>query len=194
MTGFSSTGAAILLFASVAAISGHAAENRTTGEGSRPAVPSALPGAETQDRDFMRTAPGLLLPEIDISKLGAEKARDPQVAALSQKMVDEYTRLLRGLEDAAESAGLEVPRTPDPHGEKRFERLDDAGPQFDLAWLAEQEGMHKKLTAIYSMEERAGTNPELRKHAKDGRALLTSNLEAIEQIKARLEEKRTTPG
>jgi predicted outer membrane protein len=194
MTGFSSTAAAVLLLALVLTASGYAAEKQDTAGGSAPVTPSALPSAETQDRDFMKTAPGLLLPEIEISKLGAEKATDPQVATLSRKMVDEYTRLARELEDAARSAGLEMPGTPDPHGVNRLQRLEDSGPQFDLAWLAEQKGLHKKLIAIYSMEERAGKNQELQKHAEEGRDLLATNLVAIQQIRTRSEQKRTTPG
>ncbi|MBK8210062.1 MAG: DUF4142 domain-containing protein [Rhodospirillales bacterium] len=173
-------------------IAGNAAENPSP---AKPGVePSALPSAETQDEDFLRTAPGLLFPEIDASKLGAEKAEDPQLKAMSQRMVESYTKLARELEAAGRSAGLQVSNKQDPHAVHRLQRLQDTGPQFDLTFLAEQEGWHKKLVAIYSMEERAGRNEALKKHAEQGRALLIKNLEEIQSLQARLTDQRTTPG
>jgi predicted outer membrane protein len=173
---------------------GHATDDRNPAEMPGGVQPSPLPSAKTQDEDFVTTSSGLLLPEIDASKLGAEKARDPEVKALSGRMAESYSELARKLEVAARSAGLEPAHTQDPHGVHRVQRLQDAGPQFDLAFLAEEASWHKKLIAIYSMEERAGQNEALKTHAEEGRALLTKNYEEIERLQARLREERTTPG
>ena len=105
-----------------------------------------------------------------------------------------YTKLTHELEAASRSAGLDVPNKQDPHAMNRLQRLQDAGPQFDLTYLAEQQSWHKKLIASYSMEERAGRNEALKKHAAQGRAVLIKNLEEIERLQARLKDERTTPG
>ena len=84
-----------------------AADEQRPTEVSGGAQSSPLPNARTQDEDFLGTAPGLLYPEIEASKLGAEKARDPQVQALSRRMAEWNTELARKLEDAARSAELE---------------------------------------------------------------------------------------
>ena len=44
------------------------------------------------------------------------------------------------------------------------------------------------------MEERAGQNAALKKHAEKGRLLLAKKFEEIERLEARLREQRTTPG
>jgi predicted outer membrane protein len=193
MSRFGAAGAAMLVLGLVVTASGHAAEDRNPTEAPGPVQPSALPGAKTQDEDFL-TAPGLLFPEIDAGKLGVEKAKDPQVQALSRYMAESYAKLARDLEDAARSAGLGISDKEDPHAVNRLQRLQDAGPQFDLAFLAEQEGWHKKLVAIYSMEERAGQDQALKQHAEEGHALLTKNLEEIQRLQARIKGERTSPG
>jgi predicted outer membrane protein len=173
---------------------GYAADVRNSAETPRDVQSSPLPSERTQDKDFVATSSGLLFPEIDASKLGAEKARDAEVKSLAQSMAESYSELARKLELAARSAGFELAHEQDPHGIHRVQRLQDAGPQFDLAFLAEEEGWHKKLIAIYSMEERAGQNKALKTHAEEGRALLAKNYEEIERLQARLRDERTRPG
>jgi predicted outer membrane protein len=194
MSHFPFAAAAALALGLAVTTTGHTADERGPAQAPGPSEGSALPSARTQDEDFLRTAPGLLAPEIEASKLGVEKGRDPQVVALSRSMVESYTELERKLKDAARSAGHEVTDKVDPHGVHRVQRLEDTGPQFDLAFIDEQRGWHKKLVAIYSMEERAGQNEALKKHAEEGRALLAKNLEEIQRLEARLREERTTPG
>ena len=62
----------------------------SAGEGA-PAQQSAgsarLPGEGDQDRKFVETAYATLVPAVMLSKLGAEKASDSEVVALSEKIV-----------------------------------------------------------------------------------------------------------
>ena len=191
---FGSAGAALLALTLAFPITGHAADERNRGETPGGVQPSPLPSAETQDEDFVKTASALLLPEIDASRIGVEKARNSEVKALSQRMVDSYSELAGKLQQAARSAGLGMADKADPHGENRIQRLQEAGPQFDITYLGEQHSWHKKLIAIYSMEQRAGQNEALKKHAEEGRALLMRNLEEIQRLQAALVEERKTPG
>jgi predicted outer membrane protein len=173
---------------------GHAAsdgqsEQKTKGQQLNP----QLPGLGNQDQEFAYSAHAMLIPEIEISELGAEKADDPEVVALSKEMAQEYKDLANELETAAQAAGFDATKGEAPHGENRLERLQDSGSEFDLAYIIEQRGLHKKLIAIYSMEKRAGEKEPLKEHAEKGLEVLSKNYEKIEQIEARLREARTHP-
>lgn len=152
------------------------------------------PGMGNNDKEFVKTASGLLEPLIDASKLGVEKASDPRVKALSQEMAKAYPDLLAGLKDAAGKAGLSVADEPDPRGANRVERLRDSGGEFDLAYLIEQDGLHEKLVAIYGMEMEAGEAKPLKAYAENGQTLLWKNFEQISHLRESLTEERTTPG
>lgn len=163
-----------------------------SGQGSK--LSDDLPGMGNQDKEFVKTASGLLEPLIDASRLGAEKADDAKVKALSEDMAKAYPDLLARLKDAAKSSGLSLADKPDPHGVHRVQRLRDSGDEFDLAYLIEQHGLHEKLIAIYGMEVKAGKAEALKAHAEDGRALLQKNFERIGELRKSLEKERTTPG
>jgi predicted outer membrane protein len=168
-----------------------AADRGAAATGSPPGG-AALPSSQTQDRDFLHTAAPLLRTEIDISRLGAERATDPQVKALSQRMVQAYGELQSKLEAGAGKAGMAVPDLKDPHGVNRLGRLEDTTSQFDLTYIDEQRSLHEKLAGIFAMEAKAGQNPALKGLGADGQALLTGNLKEIEQLESRLREARTS--
>lgn len=170
---------------------GHAAEQKA-GQGSE--LSDKLPGMGNQDKEFVKTASGLLEPLIDASKLGVEKASDPKVKALSQEMAKAYPDLLTQLKDAAGKAGLSVADQPDPHGVNRVKRLRDSGDEFDLAYLIEQHSLHEKLIAIYGMEMKAGDAKALKAYAENAQAVLWKNFEQISDLRETLSKERTTPG
>lgn len=159
-----------------------------------PASSTPLPGETPQDESFLRTAPSLLEPTIGISRLGAEKAKHQDLVAVSRRMADEYTVLLRDVLATGKVAGIDVPEEADPQGVNRLNRLESADFQFDLTYVDEQLGLHNQLIAMFSMEERAGKNRALKKEAKKGSAMLVRNLAELEQIGTALREERTTPG
>lgn len=155
---------------------------------------ASLPGEGDQDRKFVESAYATLMPAVELSKLGAEKASDSEVVALSEKMAETYAELAKELESAAQSAAVERKEGEAPHVANRLDRLEDASSEFDLTYLTEQRGVHKKLTAIYTMEARAGENERLRSHADRGRQIFTDNANEIERLESRLSKARTSPG
>ena len=108
MSHFPLAAAAALALGLIVATIGRAAEERGSAQAPGPGDATALPGARTQDEDFLRTAPGLLAPEIEASKLGVENGRDLQVVALSGSMVQSYTELERKLKDAGARPGMRL--------------------------------------------------------------------------------------
>lgn len=152
-----------------------------------------LPGVGDQEQEFASSAHALLRPLVDMSRLGADRASDSELAGLSEAMAAEYTNLLRELEQAARSAGVDAEKGEVPHGQNRLNRLQISGGEFDLAYAIEQQGLHEKLVDIYGMEARAEPADALVKHAQSGQEVLGKNLAKIEQIHDRLREARTSP-
>ena len=174
MSHFPFAAAAALALGLAVTTTGRAADERRLAQAPGPSEGTALPSARTQDGDFLRTAPDCLLQRSKQASW-ASKRDVIRKSWRSRVLVESYTELERKLKDAARSAGHEITDKVDPHGVHRVQRLEDTGPQFDLAFIDEQRGWHKKLVAIYSMEERAGQNEALKKHAEEGRALLAKH-------------------
>jgi hypothetical protein len=181
-------------------IAGHAADDtapRITPGGLQP---SPMPGEEVQDQGVLKTVSAIILPGVEMSRLGAEKAGDPELQTLSQQMAKSYEELASELEETARQEGLDYQPKDDAYGAQMVRRLEGTNVQvgfvhdlhFDLTYLAEQSAWHDQMISIYTMEERAGENPALKKHAEEGRALLAGNLEQIQQIRDRLVEERRT--
>ena len=59
------------------------------------------------------------------------------------------------------AAGIDVAEGKAPHIDNRLNRLDDASSEFDLTYLTEQRGVHKKLISVYTMEARSGEKEPL---------------------------------
>lgn len=153
-----------------------------------------LPGVGPQDQKFAETALATLRPAVDLSKLGAEKASNPDVVALSEKMAKRYAELADELDAAIGAADLKVAEGEAPHIDNRLDRLDDASSEFDLTYLTEQRGVHKKLISVYTMEARSGEKEPLRAHAETGRQVFTENAGEIEHLEGKLAAERTSPG
>jgi predicted outer membrane protein len=153
-----------------------------------------LPGVEPQDQKFAETALATLEPAVELSKLGAEKASNPDVVALSEKMAKRYAELAGDLKAAVGAADVKVADGKAPHIDNRLDRLKDANSEFDLTYLTEQRGVHKKLISVYTMEARSGEKEPLRAHAEAGKQVFTENAKEIERLEGQLAGERTTPG
>lgn len=152
-----------------------------------------LPGIGDHDREFASSARATLLPTIEMSRLGAEKASDPEVVRFSERTAEAYAQLADELAAALGDAGIEQETGEAPHIGNRLDRLEDASSAFDLTYITEQRGAHKKLISIYTMEARAGRDERLRSHAEKGRQLFSESAAEIERIEGRLGEARTSP-
>ncbi len=153
-----------------------------------------LPGVGPQDQKFAETALATLQPAVELSRLGAEKASNPDVVALSEKMAKRYAELADELTAAVGAADLNVAEGKAPHIDNRLDRLDDASSEFDLTYLTEQRGVHKKLISVYTMEARSGEKEPLRAHAETGKQVFTESAAEIERLERQLAGERTTPG
>lgn len=152
-----------------------------------------LPGMGDHDHDFASSARATLLPTIEMSRLGAEKASDPEVVRFSESTAEAYAQLADELAAVVAAAGIEPETGEAPHIGNRLDRLEDASSEFDLTYITEQRGAHKKLVSIYTMEARAGRDERLRAHAEKGRQLFSESAAEIERIEDRLSEAWTSP-
>lgn len=164
----------------------------TTGDGQNQTLDPNLPGVGEGEQGFAYSAHALLQPLVDMSRLGAEKASDPEIVDLSEQMADDYADLANELEQAAKAAGIDASKGEAPHGENRLDRLQISGDGFDLAYLIEQEGLHDKLIAIYTMAASGAKKDALAKHAEHGQDVLTRNYDEIAQLQERFAEARSS--
>ncbi|GHD24348.1 DUF4142 domain-containing protein [Tianweitania populi] len=135
---------------------------------STPALPvqegQALPAA---DQDFLQHANNMSLAEIEAAKLGAEKASDPALKALSAELVSKHEALSKRLQEEAARFGTEDVKPDAGHAWdadiQRLKSLD--GEAFDKEYVSWQMRVHQGLVALYQKQASDTPQTELAKFA-----------------------------
>jgi predicted outer membrane protein len=97
------------ILASLTLAAAHAAQAQTA-----PAAPPTAAAAklDSADRDFLENAAQAGHLEVAGSKLALEKARDPDVKAFAQKMIDDHGKAGQQLATLAQGKGYQAPTEP----------------------------------------------------------------------------------
>jgi putative membrane protein len=85
------------------------AQSETTGE----RMGDRKGGDKISAEEFAKKAGAAGMAEVEMGKLGAQKATDPDVKAYAQKMVTDHTKANKELMAAAKGKNIEVPTEPD---------------------------------------------------------------------------------
>lgn len=107
------------------------------------------------DKFYKKAAMGNMA-EIQLAKLGAQKAENPQVKQFAQQMVDAHQRSLDQLKEVA-SGNVEWPSTLDEKHQKAQNKLSGlSGAEFDREFMAATVNAHEDLEDL--LENYAGEN------------------------------------
>jgi putative membrane protein len=140
------------------------APNITTG--------SSVPHVD--DRKFLRDATLDGLTEIELGKMAAEKASNPQVKQFGSRMVEEYTAGHQSMVRIASDETIVLPKSIDSKHQGRVDRLGKlTGRDFDRAYIQDEtKQRHQDMKEFTSASQGAG-DPALKSFA-------TSTLASIE--------------
>lgn len=141
--------------------------------------------------EFAKKAAAMGIAEVEMGRLGSQKATDPDVKAFAQKMVQDHTNANKELMAAAKSKGLETPTEPDTMHKgmmKKFE-MQKADNDFDHDFMQQMVRDHEKAVELYqSAANDTDVDPELRALAKKTLPHLQQHLKEAQRLEQKLDK------
>jgi putative membrane protein len=137
--------------------------------------------------EFVKQAGAAGMAEVEMGKLGSQKATNADVQAFASRMITDHTNANKELAATAQAKNLEVPTAPDVTHKAMMKKFDGqaAGKEFDRAFMQQMVKDHKAVVELFGtaandasldpdLRALAGkTLPVLQQHMKDAQLLET---------------------
>jgi putative membrane protein len=150
--------------------------------GQKPSSPLAK-----SDASFLKKAAAGGVEEVELGRLAAEKASDPDVKKFGQRMVDDHSKANGELMKLAQQKGVAVPSAPDAKGQQDIDRFSKlSGAAFDKAYMKEMVSDHKKDVAEFEKAARGAKDPDVKSFASSKLPTLKEHLEMAKADHARI--------
>ena len=138
---------------------------------------------------FTKKAAAAGLAEVEMGKLGAQKATSPAVKKYAQKMVDDHPKGNKELVSAAKGKTDEVPSKPDMMHRAMMEKFEHqkADKEFDQDFMAQMVKDHKAVIELYEQASKdPGVDPQLQAVAKKTLPALREHLKEAQSMEQQL--------
>lgn len=130
-----------------------------------------------QDTAFIHRAAQANLTEVQLGKLGSEKAQNQQIKQFAQNLQSDHQKANQQLQELAQKKGIQVPQSLDPKHEKEISKLQSlSGADFDKQFALENIKAHAKTISLFQKEAQQGQDPDLRQYAQSQLPGLTHHL------------------
>ena len=146
-------------------------------------------GKKVSAEEFAKKAGASGMAEVEMGKLGAQKATDPDVKAYAQKMVTDHTKANKELMAAAKGKNLEVSTEPDMLHKGMMEKFErqQADKDFNHDYMQQMVRDHKMVVELYQNAANDTTlDPEMRALAKKTLPTLQQHLAEAQKLEAKL--------
>ena len=138
---------------------------------------------KVNDKKFLKDAALGGMSEVELGKVAAQKATNPDVKQFAQKMVDDHTKANEQLKQVASKASIEVPDSLDSKHQSRIDKLSKlSGEAFDKAYVKDQLKDHENDVKDFQAEAQNGTNPEVKTFASNTLPTLQEHLELVKNL------------
>ena len=149
------------------------------------AAPSAV-----DDSLFAAAAAESGTTEVAMSRIGLEKAGDPELKRFSQMMIQEHEPLNAELAQLAAAKGIALPSQVGPCPRFKLQSLAGlSGDEFDKCYAEAQAVAHKDALAIFQAEAERGRDADVKALAAKALPKIKRHLEMIKPIAMRYESK-----
>lgn len=135
------------------------------------------------DTKFMRGAATGGMEEVELGKLAAQKASNPDVKSFGQHMVDDHSKANDQLKQLAAQKGVTLPAAMSnmqKHDVSKLAKL--SGAAFDSTYVSMMVQDHKKDVAEFQKESKSGKDSDLKSWASSTLPTLEDHLKMIEGI------------
>jgi putative membrane protein len=120
--------------------------------------------------------------EVEMGRMGVEKATNPSVKQFAQRMVDDHSKANNELEALARQKGVTLPASyPKDSTESKLSKASGAG--FDHEYMNAMVTDHQKDVSEFEKEASSGADPDLKSWAGKTLQTLRSHLDQAKSIK-----------
>ncbi|OJW23675.1 MAG: hypothetical protein BGO49_03255 [Planctomycetales bacterium 71-10] len=127
--------------------------------------------------------------ELALSRLGLERASDPELKTFSSRMIEDHTALSKELASTAAAKQIALPSAVGPCPRFTLQSLSGlSGEHFDKCYAEAQLAAHKEAVAAFTAESERGTDPDMKALAAKALPKLKEHLSMIKPIAMRYEK------
>lgn len=139
--------------------------------------------ASSADKAFVTQAAEGGMAEVQLGKIAAEKANNPDVKRFGQKMVDDHTDLNKQMKPVASAIGITPPAQLSPKDQALKKKLETlSGPAFDKAYMKAIVKDHTKDLAEFQKEASRGQSSAVKADAQQGGLVIKQHLQLAKKI------------
>jgi len=136
--------------------------------------------------DFMVTAARSGMAEVEMGKLAAQKATDPEVKKFGQMMVSEHTAANNELKTLAGKKNVTLPTDLGTHQGDLDSLKNAAGADFDTTYVKLMVNAHENDVDAFQAQADKSADPEVKAFAAKTLPTLKKHLESIQTISDRI--------
>ena len=136
-----------------------------------------------QDQKFSEEAAIGGLMEVTLGELALQQAKDEQVMAFGQRMVQDHGQANEKLMAIAEQKGIQLPQELPEDAQQKYEELQQlSDAEFDRAYMDEMVKDHEKDVQAFEQQAESGQDPDLRAFAEETLPTLREHLEMAKEV------------
>ncbi len=148
-----------------------------------------------QDESFVKKAARDGIAEVEMAKIAAQRATDPEVKQLAQRIQQDHEKANEELKQLAAQKGIRLPDEPDRTHQKISKTLYElSGKDFDKSYIKEIVKDHKKDVKGFQKEATKGKDSDLKNWAGQKLDALRQHLQSAQSIQARLQSAKSSAG
>ncbi len=136
--------------------------------------------------DFMATAARSGMAEVEMGKLAAQKATDPEVKKFGQMMVTEHTAANNELKTLAGKKNVTLPTDLGTHQGDLDDLKSASGADFDTTYVKLMVNAHENNVDAFQAQADKSADPEVKAFAAKTLPTLKKHLESIQTISERI--------
>jgi putative membrane protein len=141
----------------------------------------------SKDKKFMMEAAMGGMEEVEMGKLAAANATDPDVKAFGQRMVDDHSKANDQLKQLAQTKGVTLPADMDKSQHKDMDKLAKmTGDDFDHSYVKMMVKDHKKDVSEFAKESKSASDADVKSWAGTTLPTLQDHLKSIEDISGKM--------
>ncbi len=163
---------------------------------SEPAKPASDKGDSVVtggDLAFMNAAAPGGMAEVELGKMAASKAQNPEVKAFGQKMVEDHTKANDELKQIAAQKKVMLPPDVMPAHKQLMEKLSKlSGADFDKEYVAAMVADHEKDVAAFENVSKTAADADVKAFATKTLPTLKMHLEMIKAMAGKMGVKMKT--
>lgn len=133
---------------------------------------------------FLRDAVDANQNEIELGKLGEQKAQNPELKQFAQKIIKDHQMVEEQLKQTVSAANLQMPpKEMSKKHQKIVQELQETKPEnFDKDYLKAQSTAHKEAINLFEKEAKDDANPQLASFAKQQLPNLQEHMNAVKEL------------